>query len=111
MYVSEMRAQLGSARTRNEAMPDAVHASTLQRGRRLKRRTAPDPKGILFDLDGTLVRGEYALPGAVKAVSRLRACGLRIAYCTQDSTPKLIAERLNGLGFKAAPAARRRISG
>jgi HAD superfamily hydrolase (TIGR01450 family) len=106
MYVREVRAQLCSARTRNGAMPDAAHAATFQRGRRLKRRTAPDLKGILFDLDGTLVRGEYALPGAVKAVSRLRACGLRIAYCTQDSikTPKLIAERLNRLGFKAAPA-------
>lgn len=61
-------------------------------------------KGIVFDLDGTLVRGEQALPGAVAAVENLRRSGLRIAYCTQDSlrAPSAIAGLLERLGFEAS---------
>jgi 4-nitrophenyl phosphatase len=60
-------------------------------------------KAVVFDLDGTLVRGPEALPGAVAALERLRASGLRIAFCTQDSmqSPAAIAARLAGLGFGA----------
>lgn len=62
-------------------------------------------KGIVFDLDGTLVRGDQAVPGAVAAVGALRARGIRVAYCTQDSVkaPATIAEKLDRLGFGAAP--------
>jgi HAD superfamily hydrolase (TIGR01450 family) len=61
-------------------------------------------KGIVFDLDGTLVRGEQPLPGAVAAVDKLRRDGLRIAYCTQDSlrAPSAIAGLLERLGFVAS---------
>ena len=61
--------------------------------------------GIVFDLDGTLVRGPKALPGAVPAVAALQACGLRTVFCTQDSSEARasIASRLRGLGFKALP--------
>ena len=60
-------------------------------------------KGIVFDLDGTLVRGANALPGAVMTVGALRKRGLRVTYCTQDSvgTPAAIAARLDALGFGA----------
>jgi HAD superfamily hydrolase (TIGR01450 family) len=62
-------------------------------------------KGVVFDLDGTLVRGPHALPGACAAVEKLRTRGLRIAYCTQDTiqTPAVIAERLEKAGFAASP--------
>ena len=60
-------------------------------------------KAIIFDLDGTLVRGARALPGAVSAVEKLLADGLCIAYCTQDSLrpPAKVADKLAGLGFPA----------
>ena len=62
-------------------------------------------KGIVFDLDGTLVRGPNALPGAVEAVAELRARGLSIAFCTQDSVnpPSHVAAKLEKLGFRATP--------
>jgi 4-nitrophenyl phosphatase len=62
-------------------------------------------RGIVFDLDGTLVRGASALPGAVEAVAELRARGMRIVYCTQDTvgTRAEIAMKLCSLGFKALP--------
>ena len=62
-------------------------------------------KGVVFDLDGTLVRGPAALPGAVEAVARLRADGLRIAFCTPDSvnSPEHVADKLKKLGFGATP--------
>lgn len=62
-------------------------------------------KGIIFDIDGTLVRGPGALPGAVRAVTAAQACGLRIVFCTQDSIDSRasIASRLRDLGFKALP--------
>lgn len=61
--------------------------------------------GIVFDLDGTLVRGDHALPGAVAAVHKMREDGWRIVFCTQDSIhpPPVIAERLDRLGFGAIP--------
>lgn len=60
-------------------------------------------RGIVLDLDGTLIRGGRALVGAVEAVARLRRLGIRIVYCTQDSEhgAAAIAARLNGYGFAA----------
>lgn len=60
-------------------------------------------KGIIFDLDGTLVRGNEAIPGAVDTVLAIRRRGLRIAFCTQDSlhTPADTATKLARLGFEA----------
>jgi HAD superfamily hydrolase (TIGR01450 family) len=60
-------------------------------------------RGIVFDLDGTLIRGRQALPGAVDAVARLRSNGIRIVFCTQDAenAGAVIASRLTDLGFAA----------
>lgn len=60
-------------------------------------------RGVVFDLDGTLIRGSRALPGAVDAVARLRRDGIQIVFCTQDTENNCaaIAARLNGLGFAA----------
>jgi 4-nitrophenyl phosphatase len=62
-------------------------------------------KAVAFDLDGTLIRGPEALPGAVAAVAALRSSGLKIGFCTQDSMrpPSEIAAKLSRLGFAAEP--------
>jgi 4-nitrophenyl phosphatase len=75
----------------------------------LKSRTgeaAPQRvKGLVFDLDGTLVRGPNALAGAVEAVAAIRAMGISLAFVTQDSVnpPQHVANKLAKLGFGAKP--------
>jgi HAD superfamily hydrolase (TIGR01450 family) len=60
-------------------------------------------KGVIFDLDGTLVRGADALPGALETVAQLRARGLKLVFCTQDSVnpPDHVAAKLQKIGFGA----------
>jgi 4-nitrophenyl phosphatase len=60
----------------------------------------------IFDLDGTLFRGDEALPGAVETVAKLRAAGSAIRYLTNNSTRRReqYAEKLAGLGFDARPS-------
>lgn len=64
-----------------------------------------DVRGIMFDLDGTLIRGDSALPGAIDLVTRLRQTGMPIVFCTQDAehTDTAIAARLDRLGFSVKP--------
>lgn len=59
--------------------------------------------GVLLDLDGTLIRGEAALPGAVAFVERLSRAGIPFLYFTNNSTrtPDSVAARLSALGFPA----------
>lgn len=60
---------------------------------------------LLLDLDGTLFRGEAAVPGAPEALDRLRAKGKRLVFMTNNSsrTAQDVTEKLLGLGFAAAP--------
>ena len=57
--------------------------------------------GYLFDLDGTLWRGNTPIPGAVETVRRLQAAGARIGYVTNNSTQSTeqFVAKLNGMGF------------
>jgi 4-nitrophenyl phosphatase len=57
----------------------------------------------IFDLDGTLFRGDEALPGAVETVATLRAAGCSIRYLTNNSTRRReqYVEKLLRLGFDA----------
>lgn len=59
------------------------------------------PSGVLFDLAGVLHAGEQAYPGAVKAVSQLRAAGIPMRFVTNTSrsTRASIVARLQGMGF------------
>lgn len=59
--------------------------------------------GVLFDLDGTLYRGETALPGAVDVVEAAGIQGLTIGYVTNNAsrTPTEVAARLVKLGIPA----------
>ena len=57
---------------------------------------------VLLDLDGTMYEGSRVVPGAPEAVRRLREQGLTLRFTTNtDSvTPRVLAERLGGLGFE-----------
>lgn len=56
--------------------------------------------GLLFDLDGTLIRGTIAIPGAPEALSAL---DLPVSYVTNNASksPADVAELLSSLGFSA----------
>lgn len=60
---------------------------------------------VLFDLDGTIYRGETAIPGAADAVARVRAAGLRAVFVTNNSSrpPVDIAAHLRSVGVPATP--------
>lgn len=55
----------------------------------------------IFDLDGTLYRGNEALPGAVETVRRLQEEGALLRYLTNNSsrTAEQQREKLAGMGF------------
>jgi glycerol-1-phosphatase len=59
--------------------------------------------GVLFDLDGTLYRGDVALPSAGAFVAACRDAGLRIAFGTNNALllRDAIATRLRGMGIAA----------
>jgi HAD superfamily hydrolase (TIGR01450 family) len=61
--------------------------------------------GVLFDLDGTLYRGDQPLPGAAAFVAACRAAGLRVGFATNNALLEraTIAARLQALGIAAAP--------
>jgi HAD superfamily hydrolase (TIGR01458 family) len=58
-------------------------------------------KGMLFDLDGVLYIGSNAIEGAVDAVARIRASGLKCRFVTNTSTLSLasLQQKLEAMGF------------
>ena len=58
---------------------------------------------LLADLDGTLYRGQVAVPGAVEAVRGAAERGVRTVYVTNNASrrPSAVAEHLAELGFAA----------
>ena len=60
-------------------------------------------KLYIFDLDGTLYRGEEAIEHAAEVVGLLSARGARIAYVTNNATRSrsTLCAKLRGLGFPA----------
>ncbi len=63
-----------------------------------------EPRAVLIDLAGVLHVGDEAIPGAVEALARLRASGLRLHFLTNTTrTPRpAIVARLQRLGFQVA---------
>ena len=55
----------------------------------------------LLDLDGVVYVGGSAVPGAVAAVDRVRAAGMRVGYVTNNAArpPRAVATQLRGLGL------------
>jgi len=62
-------------------------------------------QGFIFDLDGTLYRGDQAIPGAVETVARLRELGKKVAFISNKPLqPRAVyAARLTRLGIPADP--------
>ncbi|MBU0738372.1 MAG: TIGR01458 family HAD-type hydrolase [Alphaproteobacteria bacterium] len=58
-------------------------------------------RAILCDIDGTLMFGGSAIPGAVEAISELRAAGIALRFLTNISSlaPDALAARLSQHGF------------
>jgi len=59
------------------------------------------PRGVFFDIDGTLLLGDQALPDAVWALEALRAKGLALAFLTNNSaeSSSQIRQKLVELGL------------
>ncbi|MCC7228797.1 MAG: HAD-IIA family hydrolase [Fimbriimonadaceae bacterium] len=57
----------------------------------------------IFDLDGTLFRGEEPIPGAVEALGRSRGQGIQIRFLTNNSsqTRETYVAKLSSMGFEA----------
>lgn len=62
--------------------------------------------GVVFDLDGVLVRGASPIPHAAEAVAALRDAGVGVAFATNNATrtPEQVAALLAGAGVGADPA-------
>src|SRR2546425_13316111 len=57
-------------------------------------------RGWLFDLDGTVYRGEALIPGASETIAALRAAGRRVAFLSNKPLPTRhrYARKLTALG-------------
>src|SRR5512132_1524103 len=79
---------------------DSDRAETLPAGGQ-----APDRHfdGLIVDLDGVVWVGATAVPGSVAAIARLRACGVRLVFMTNDPRGSRAdyAARLIALGVPA----------
>lgn len=58
-------------------------------------------KAVLLDLDGTVYEGTRLIPGADEAVDIMRDMGLKVIFCTNNSSrPRSkIASKLRGMGI------------
>ncbi|WP_240703045.1 HAD-IIA family hydrolase [Cohnella luojiensis] len=63
----------------------------------------PSPEALLFDLDGTLYRGNEAIPGADRLIASLERRGIPCLYVTNNSTrtPMEVVEHLLAMGIPA----------
>jgi len=64
-------------------------------------------RGVILDVDGTLLDGDAAVPGAAEAVSRLRARRIPFRFVTNTTRrPRVaVAEALSRAGIPAEDAA------
>jgi len=67
----------------------------------------PEVRGLLLDIDGTLLEGDRAIPGAPEALARLVAGGRQIRLLTNTSRRgrSSIGTALRGAGFSVDDAA------
>lgn len=62
-------------------------------------------RGIIFDIDGTLILNQRALPGAVETIHGLKKAGYQIRLVSNitSKTPKELSDMLQNLGFDIVP--------
>lgn len=62
-------------------------------------------QGVIFDLDGTIYRGDRLLPGAAAAVTRVREAGASVLFFSNNParSREEYAAKLDGLGIDASP--------
>lgn len=62
-----------------------------------------DFDGVVFDVDGTLVRGREPIPGAAETVRAVRESGASVAFVTNNPTrtPESYVGKLRGAGIDA----------
>ena len=62
-------------------------------------------RGVVLDVDGTVVRGDEPIPGAAEGLDRLSASGLQRLFVSNNPTkrPPAYADRLRRAGFDAHP--------
>ncbi|ELZ82095.1 HAD-IIA family hydrolase [Haloferax larsenii] len=60
-------------------------------------------RGVVLDVDGTVVRGDEAIPGALDGLAAIEAAGLDRLFVSNNPTKKPLAyeERLRGAGIDA----------
>jgi HAD superfamily hydrolase (TIGR01457 family) len=66
--------------------------------------SSPSFDGLVCDLDGVVYSGDEAIAGAPEAINELRARGIRVVFCTNNSrsTVEQYIEKLGRLGIAAA---------
>jgi arabinose operon protein AraL len=67
--------------------------------------TYPLPAAVVFDLDGTIYLGDSLIPGAERAVARLREEHIKTVFLTNKpiKSPQSYAEKLSNLGIPSLP--------
>lgn len=65
-----------------------------------------DYDALLFDLDGTIYRGEEPIPGADRAVDAAHARGITVRFVTNNASrgPDEVASHLTEIGIRATAA-------
>jgi HAD superfamily hydrolase (TIGR01457 family) len=65
-----------------------------------------DYDAFLYDLDGTIYRGEEIVPGADRAVDAAHAAGTKVRFVTNNASrgPDEVASHLTRIGVRAIPA-------
>lgn len=60
---------------------------------------------VICDIDGVVLLGDQAIPGATEALERLREHGVDIVFCTNNSarTPEEFSELISSGGFRCDP--------
>lgn len=63
-------------------------------------------RGYIFDLDGTLFRGDEPIPSAVEKLRELHEAGAIVRYVTNNSTQTraYFAQKLTRMGFRCEPS-------
>jgi 4-nitrophenyl phosphatase len=71
-----------------------------------RARSIGNVDGLAVDLDGVIYRGDVAIPGAAAKIEDLRARGVGVVFCTNNSRSTVAGyeAKLGGLGIEVDPS-------